>query len=126
MESMNFYIFSTGRLGSINCDALLNNQEPKQMLAFNLPKDAPIIDAKLVLKERNSVLNVSSIRTGKICFNNIPIGMQVVLVVIDYSQNKPRLSLQEIIVGKNKPQEIVFQELETVEELRMALKKLDT
>jgi outer membrane protein OmpA-like peptidoglycan-associated protein len=125
IESMNFYIFSTRRLGSINCDALPNDQGPKEMLAFNLPKDVPIIDAKLVFKERNSVLNASAVRAGKLCFNNIPKGMQVILVVIDYSQPKPRLSLQEITVGKDKPQEIVFQELETVEDLKNALKKLD-
>lgn len=126
MAAMNFYVSSVPRLGGINIDLFPRNPNPPQSLTFEIPKDIDKINTKLIFKQRNSVLNASSVKGGKIKFNNIPTGSYVCLVAIDYSNEKPRLAIQNILVGRDEPKAIVFQEYESEEALKKELQKLDS
>jgi hypothetical protein len=125
IEAMNFYVFNTRKMGTINCDAFLNTGENNEVLTFELPKEAKILDTKLVFKSRNSVLN-GAYNNGKVSFKGLPKGEEVSLVAIDYStQGKPRLSIHNLTTGKDKSAKIEFKELSSAEELKKALKSLD-
>jgi len=125
IEAMNFYVFSSRKMGTINCDAF-GDMVADEVLTFELPKEVKILDTKLVFKYRNSVLN-GTYSNGKVSFNDLPKGEEASLVTIDYSvAGKPRLSILNVTIGKDKSVKIEFKELSSAEELKKALKSLDS
>lgn len=71
------YVFPLDRLGWINCDRFLNFSPKTDLIA--ILENAEFVDAKLIFKGINSVLNGQS-KDGNVYFNSIPKGRQVQLI----------------------------------------------
>lgn len=90
---LNFYIFSSSKLGWINCDYFWETTgERIDYLVKVDPNSKPKI--KLVFK------NAKSIMTGRLegnnyIFNNVPVGQEIKIVAVTFNGSKPLLAIAE-------------------------------
>ena len=115
---VNFYIFSVGKLGWINCDRFIEFEEKVDLLV-NMD-DSPDIKLKLVFSEIDGVLK-PQFKDGKCLFKQVPVGQKATIVGIENTDNKLLATIEEIIISESPIEDLKFSEI-TLRELR---KKLD-
>lgn len=121
ISDLNNYVFTTTKLGWINCDRFWDNNSPKIDFTVNTQL-AEKADVKLLFEDIESIMQGSLI-DDKIVFRNVPNGLKVKLVGISYENNQPLLA-----VGKTTTQDKVYNLQDfstfTLEELETELQKI--
>lgn len=88
---LNYYIFSSSKLGWINCDFFWETKDEKiDYIVKADPQSKPNI--KLVFKEAKSILT-GTLDGDKYIFKNVPINQDVKIVAISFKGSKPLLSI---------------------------------
>jgi hypothetical protein len=95
---LNYYIFSSARLGWINCDFFweVTGEKIDYIVRAN-PQSRPNI--KLVFKEAKSILT-GTLDGDKYIFRNVPINQDIKIVAITFNRSKPLLSISLTKTGK--------------------------
>jgi hypothetical protein len=119
---LNYYIFSTAKLGWLNCDKFVNDPSPKVDMTLSLadPEDLMI---KFIYKDFKSVIT-PTFKDGINRFNGIPEGKDVTLMVIRSGTKKVQISITEHITSTGEISGIEFKEY-TMGELKKELEKLN-
>jgi TonB family protein len=123
INELSRYIFTTTKLGWINCDRLWKNQ------------NAPRIDYNVNIGEYNSsnvdivFHSYKSIYSGlplskEFSFRNVPAGEDITIVAIKYMNNKPYLAIMESKTSSHTFKDLDFQAV-TIETLKSKMKELD-
>lgn len=116
------YIFSTSKLGWINCDRFLNSQKPKTDFYVSCGNYTDI-DIKLVFHSFKSVLD--GYVTNSICrFQGIPANENVTVVVIKKINDRTFVSLTECNTSTTKLNNLNFESV-TMEKLKQKLQQLN-
>ena len=88
---LDFYIFSSAKLGWINCDFFWETKDEKiDYIVKTDPQSKPNI--KLVFKEAKSILT-GTLDGDKYIFKNVPINQDIKIVAISFKGSKPLLSI---------------------------------
>lgn len=119
---VNRYLFSTTRLGWLNCDRFLDeNRNLTDLFVLNENQDNTIVS---VIFHRFKSLILGNIESGKIVFRNIPEGEKVTIVVIKAEESKILLSVNEIVISDKNEVFPDFQKV-TLELLKKEIEKLN-
>ncbi len=119
---VNRYLFSTTRLGWLNCDRFLDeNRNLTDLFVLNENQDNTIVS---VIFHRFKSLIPGNIESGKIVFQNIPEGEKVTIVVIKAEESKILLSVNEIVISDKNEVFPDFQKV-TLELLKKEIEKLN-
>lgn len=95
---LDYYIFSSTKLGWINCDFFWDVQDEKiDYIVKTDPAAKPNI--KLVFKNAKSILT-GTLVGEKYIFKNVPINQDIKIVAISFEGNKPLLSVSVTKTGK--------------------------
>jgi hypothetical protein len=97
-EALNYYIFSSTRLGWINCDRFWDTNDEKINFAVNVP-DAANTKVQIIFPGINSIMDGVP-ENGRFVFNNIPAGRNIKIVGISFTNGKPTMSLLNSTVNK--------------------------
>jgi TonB family protein len=119
---VNRYLFSTTRLGWLNCDRFLDEKRNlTDLFILNENQDNTIVN---VIFHRYKSLIPGNIESGKIVFRNIPVGERVTIVAVKAKESEILLSIKEVVITDK--QEVVpdFQKV-TLELLKMEMEKLN-
>jgi len=117
------YLLRSGRLGWLNCDRILDFNNPKINVAIT-DENAKEVDMVMVFQRARVILAPSYIQDGKIVFERVPKNEKVILVSIKKKDNKLFLSMKEMITGEPRENNPDYKEV-TPGELRIELRKLD-
>jgi hypothetical protein len=91
---MYHYIFTSAKLGWINCDRFLKDNRKKVDYVVDIGDNCEYVDAKLVFKNYNSVID--GINSGrKFIFEDLPLDEEIILVVIKYDKGQYYLSFKK-------------------------------
>ena len=115
---INYYIFSVGKLGWINCDRFIEFED-KIDLIVNID-ESPDNKLKLVFNEIDGVLK-PKVKEGKYIFNQVPVGQKATIIGIKNTDNKLLTAIEEITISEKPIKDLKYSEI-TLSELR---KKLD-
>jgi TonB family protein len=119
---VNRYLFSTTRLGWLNCDRFLKeNRKLTDLFIMNENSDNTIVN---VIFHRFKSLIPGSIESEKIVFRNIPEGEKVTIVAIKAVESKILFSVTETTVTEKKEVTLDFQQV-TLELLKKEMEKLN-
>ncbi len=83
----NNYIFSTSRLGWLNCDRFLRSKSPKVKAKIKI-KDANGTNVKLIFKNYKSVLNTVSRENDEFHFGELPEDEDIILLALRIRNNQ--------------------------------------
>ncbi len=122
-RGLNKYLFETNRLGWVNCEKFLKEEKEMTSLTIVESVDA-IIEAKVVLKDFNSVLPVFQ-EEGKYIAPSVPVGEKVFVVGLGKVGEEIYLAVKETVVQKNHKESLEFK-LESPENIRKKLKSINT
>ena len=119
---LHYFIFSSAKLGWLNCDRFVDDPSPKVNMTLKLknPEDLMI---KMVYKDFKSVIppryddNVHY-------FENIPENKEITLLIIRSKKNKVEMSITEQITQEGEIKNIKFKDY-TMSELKKELEKLN-
>ena len=120
-RDLSYRIFSTLRLGWINCDRLINFNGQKLDYVINL-EDNKEIDVKLIFKKRKSVLQGRN-TTNSINFGALPKDEEVYVVALRKSEEKLEFSIKETTISNSKNMDLEF-EILSLSEIRQKLKNV--
>ena len=115
---INYYIFSVGKLGWINCDRFIEFEEKVDLLV-NM-NESPEMKLKLVFSEIDGVLK-PQFKNGKYLFKQVPIGQKATIVGIKNTDNELLTAIEEITISENPIESLKYSKI-TLSEFR---KKLD-
>ncbi|MEZ4933325.1 MAG: hypothetical protein R2788_14545 [Saprospiraceae bacterium] len=117
---INFYIFSVGKLGWINCDRFIEFEEKVDLLV-NM-EESPDMKLKLVFSEIDGILK-PQLKDGKYLFKQVPTGQKATIVGIKNTRNELLAAIEEITIGESPIQDLKFFEI-TLGELRNKLDEI--
>ncbi|MDF2456553.1 MAG: hypothetical protein K0R51_2546 [Cytophagaceae bacterium] len=118
---LNYYIFSVGKLGWINCDRFIESTELTDLLVETpVNKDTQI---KMVFKDINGVLMATAFK-GKSSFSKVPVGKLVTLIGIKKMNGKLETAFQEVTISKQPVAALTFKET-TLSQLKEDLEKMN-
>lgn len=103
------YLLSSGSLGWINCDRFYDDPREKMEVIVNVDT-AMHPSVRLVYKDIQSVMTGYDNGSGKISFEGIPQGSEVSLVAYSIVDNKPYMTLKNIVVNGNTEEKITLTE----------------
>jgi hypothetical protein len=118
---LNFYIFSVGKLGWINCDRFLETEKTTDFVVETTPSNDTKI--KMVFKDLNGVLVAKDVG-GQYIFSKVPIGRQVTIVAIKNTRGQIQTYFKELSITEKSLDKLVFKET-TLGELRQKLDELN-
>ncbi len=100
------YILSANRLGYINCDRFMRNEEMELVnQTFPIPEDNPNMNIRIIINETNGIMS-PYFKNGKWRLDNIPKGYSGKFVAIKMSEeNGPELSTFDMTIGEKIPAE---------------------
>lgn len=122
VEDLEYYIFSSAKLGWINCDYFIDYPDGSADIVVEGETEDIV---SLVIKGTNSCLNGVH-KDGKHVFQNIPVGTSATFIGIRSDGGTTSFCSQEFIVEKNTPLKPVYNEIRNLEELDLLIKKLDS
>lgn len=117
---LEYYIFSVGKLGWINCDRFYQIENKVDYLVKTPEKDAKI---KMVFKDINGVLMGKAVE-DKSVFLNVPVGKQATIVAFKNVNGQLQAAFQEVTISASPLEALAFKEI-TLEELKNKLEKLN-
>lgn len=95
---LNYYIFSSSKLGWINCDYFWETQAEKIDYILKVyPNSQPNI--KLIFKQAKSIMK-GTLEGDKYIFKNVPVDNEIKIVAVAFRGSKPLLSVSETTTGK--------------------------
>jgi len=113
-------IFSSSRLGWINCDRFLNDNKPK--IDYFVKIEDPVnTDIKIVFNDIKSI-SYGEEEDNEYIFRNIPIGQNITIVALKYQNKQYFLALKETKIQANGAPELTFQPV-TIQNLKETLEK---
>ena len=115
------YIFSSSKLGWINCDRFYNNGNPKIDLLVKT-NSYPDVDVKIVFHNFKGVLDGTGTSLGYI-FKGVPIGENITVIAIARQKDKNFISLTEAKTG-SPINELAFEQV-TMEVLKQKVAQLN-
>ncbi|MGG9961840.1 hypothetical protein [Ferruginibacter sp. SUN106] len=117
------YIFSTSKLGWINCDRFYNKKGPKT--DFNIDcGDYNDIEVKMVFHSFKSILEGYPL--GKTCtFNGIPLNEKITIVAVKKNGGNTFIALSDANTSQLNLADLSFEKV-TMEKLRIKLEQLNT
>jgi TonB family protein len=116
------YIFSTSKLGWINCDRFYKDDSPKIDYFVNIGS-AKNVDIKIVFNDINSILT-GWMNKGNYTFSSVPIGHSVTLVALKYENNQYYLAIKRTKIGKDGEPPLDFEPV-TMERLKTEMERLN-
>jgi TonB family protein len=116
------YVFSTNRLGWINCDRFINVKGERTDLWVALEKNEDS-DVKIVFHRMRAILPSKSVN-GNHLFNRIPKGEKITIVAIKKIDNIPYLAFKETFTSEQTVSDFTFKPV-TMESLKFEMRKLD-
>jgi hypothetical protein len=117
-----YYLFTTSRLGWLNCDRFLRSTIPLIKYKIKI-KNSKGAKAKMVFKSRRSIL--AGRRTeNSFDFGNVPQDELVTLVAIRIVDNKYQLALKDVFTQNTGDLELEFKTYD-IKDLQNELKKLN-
>ncbi len=122
MSEISQYIFSTSKLGWINCDRFYKTEDPKVNYIVNL-ENTNDIDIKIIFNKINSIL-IGSRKHTKYIFDHIPMGYNFTLVAIKYENDQYYLAIKKTTISKKEEPILEFKPL-TMKLLKEEMKKLN-
>lgn len=117
---MNYYIFSVGKLGWINCDRFIEFEEKVDLLVDL--QEQPQLKLKMVFNTINGVLK-PQVKDGKYLFRQVPLGQKATIVGIDNNGSKLLAAIKPITINKEPIKSLNFSTI-TLAELRTQLETL--
>lgn len=118
---LEYYIFSVGKLGWINCDYFLEENQTIDYVV-KTPEN-PNTKLKMVFTSINSVLMAEAVN-GIYQFKGVPMGRVATIVAIKNTNGKFETAFQEVTISNNPLSNLEFKET-TLTELREELEKLN-
>ncbi len=119
---VNRYLFSTTRLGWLNCDRFLDeNKNLTDLIILNENQDNTIVN--VIFHRFKSLIN-GNIESVKIVFRNIPEGEKVTIVAIKAADSKILYSVTETAVTEKIEVTLDFQQV-TLELMKKEMEKLN-
>jgi TonB family protein len=122
ISEVNEYIFSVTQLGWINCDRFYNNDKP--LINFFIQGDKSNNIIVNAIFHRFKSLMPGENKSGRITFNNVPLGEKITIVAIKVVNNKIFLSVKETVVTKNGEIKLDFKQV-TMKFLSKEMEKLN-
>ncbi|UTW64572.1 hypothetical protein KFE98_10665 [bacterium SCSIO 12741] len=119
---LNYYIFSTSKLGWLNCDHFINSPENKVNMTLKQKSDENLM-IKFIYKDYKSIIT-PTYKNGINSFNDIPEGKDVTLMIIKSKRNKIQLSITDHKTKAGEITGIKFKDY-TMAELKKELQKLN-
>jgi hypothetical protein len=117
---INYYIFSVGKLGWINCDRFIEFEEKVDLLV-NIEESSDM-KLKLVFSEVDGVLK-PQFKDGKYLFKQVPVGQKATIVGIKNTDNELLAVIEEITISESPIGNLKFSEI-TLGELRNKLDEI--
>ena len=119
---VNRYLFSTTKLGWLNCDRFLNeNRNLTDLSILNETLDKTIVN---VIFHRFKSLIPGNVQSDKIVFRNIPEGEKVSIVAVKAEESEILFSVKEIVVTGKEEVSLEFHPV-TFELLKKEMEKLN-
>jgi hypothetical protein len=118
---LEYYIFSVGKLGWINCDRYLEEDQTIDYIVKT--PETPDTKLKMVFSNNNSLLMVDAVN-GNYQFKGVPIGRVATIVAIRNTNGKFETAFQEVTISSTLQTNLEFKET-TLAELREELEKLN-
>ncbi|PKP31428.1 MAG: hypothetical protein CVT99_08770 [Bacteroidetes bacterium HGW-Bacteroidetes-16] len=122
MLEISHYIFSTSKLGWINCDRFFRDNSPKVDFLVNIGTSKQV-DIKIVFNTINSILTGST-SGGKYIFDNVPTGHSVTLVALKYEKDQYYLAIKKTKITREEEQVLDFEPV-TMARLKAEMEKLN-
>jgi hypothetical protein len=123
VENISYYLFSSTKLGFINCDRLWQDNASSRIdyvLNFNNNSETKV---NIVFHSVKSIISEFS-KTSTLSFNNIPSNEKITIFAVKYFEKKPFLAIKETETSEQGENNLVFQPV-TMEILKSEIKKLD-
>lgn len=122
-EDINYYLFSSSRLGMINCDRFWNYKEsPKINYVIDLKNNSET-SVNIVFHRFKSIINNSTYNQN-VTFDSIPSGENITIFAVKYFDDKPFLAIKKTITSSQKESNLVFQPV-SIETIKNEMKKLN-
>lgn len=122
MSEVSQYLFSTSKLGWINCDRFYRDNNPKVDFFVNIGKSKQV-DIKIVFNNINSILTGST-KDNKYSFNNVPTGHSVTLVALKYENDQYYLAIKRTKISRDGEPPLDFEPV-TMARLKTEMEKLN-
>jgi len=119
---LNYFIFSSAKLGWLNVDRFVDDPAPKVDMALTLDDPADVT-VKLIYKDYKSVIS-PMFSNGVHSFSGIPEEKNITLMIIRNTNDKLMMSITEHVTAQGEITGMKFKEY-TLGELKTELKKLD-
>ncbi len=121
-ENISRYLLSTSKLGWINCDRFIDNDQPKVDYLVRL-KDSYQSDVKIVFHKFKSVLQGGLDKNGH-HFSGMPLNEKVTVIAIKYKNDKPFLAIDETTINEVGEIKLAFEPV-TIDLLKSEMEKLN-
>lgn len=118
---LEYYVFSSSKLGWINCDFFWENDGEKIDYVAKSEKND---EFKLIFKESKNILRSDKVN-NKFHFKNVPIGIKATLFGLRFKDGKPSYLIKEITTSKEILTDIEFTALESIDELKKVIEGLN-
>ena len=122
MSEVSQYLFSTSKLGWINCDRFYRDNSPKVDYFVNIGKSKQV-DIKIVFNNINSILTGST-RDNRYTFDNVPTGHSVTLVALKYENDQYYLAIKKTKISSDGEPQLDFEPV-TMTRLKTEMEKLN-
>jgi len=123
MREISQYIFSTSKLGWINCDRFYRDNSPKIDFLVDIGKSRHV-DIKIVFNNINSILTGSSRFGDKYRFNNVPTDQDVTLFALKYENDEYYMAIKKTKITREEEQVLDFEPV-TMARLKTEIEKLN-
>ena len=89
---INNYLFSSSKLGWINCDMPMQSNKPRVNYVVNIPDEEDAIVSMVFHKSRSVLSGVR--KANKFTFNKIPEGEEITIIAIRYIHHIPYIAVE--------------------------------
>ncbi len=98
--ALDYYMFSATKMGWINCDRFWDIDEEEKIDFFVTTQTPKNIKVQIIFKDINSIMTGTN-KEGRIVFNNVPLGRQIKVIGISYTNGKPTMGVAQTTIDKD-------------------------
>jgi len=118
---LSYYIFSTSRLGWINCDRFENNTKSRVDYIVNCNKNDDN-NVNIIFHQYKAIMNGN--KYSNFYSFRVPDNERITIVAIKYENGKPYLAIKESKTSAKPENDLVYQPI-TIEFLKAEMEKMD-
>lgn len=122
ISAVSAYLFSSSKLGWINCDRFYRNSSPRVDYSVNVGSSQQA-EIKIIFNDINSVLN-AWVKDGRYVFYNLPIGMSITLFAVKREDGQYYLATKKTRISRLGEPELTFKPV-TMTRLKAEMEKLN-